>query len=182
MILLSGFMGAGKTTVGAIVAHKLSCPFVDLDQLIEESEGLPIFRILSVNAEAHFRALEAHYLRSLFLQSRLVLALGGGTLQGESLALILDQTSDPAKSHFWISLLACQRTLEDRLRVDPNPVVRPLLVWEDSQRTRFAPFTQKLLEKREAVYRGAPNCVHTDALPPANVAETILNLVGHQVS
>jgi shikimate kinase len=84
MICLAGFMGSGKTTVGTLLARQLAWRFVDLDDRIEESAGLPIPEIFERFGEPAFRQIEADQLRAALgraveLKESLVLALGGGT-------------------------------------------------------------------------------------------------------
>jgi shikimate kinase len=84
MICLAGFMGSGKTTVGALLARQLAWRFVDLDARIEEVAGLPIPQIFERFGEPKFREIEAAQLhavlgRALELKEPVVLALGGGT-------------------------------------------------------------------------------------------------------
>ncbi|MBD0325446.1 MAG: shikimate kinase [Pyrinomonadaceae bacterium] len=78
-IVLTGFMGAGKTTVAASLARQLNCRVVDLDALIAEREGRSVPALIREEGEARFRELETEVLREL-LESREagVIALGGG--------------------------------------------------------------------------------------------------------
>ena len=79
---LTGFMGAGKTTAGHLVADKLGWEFKDLDDVIQEREGAPVPLIFSSQGEAMFRRIESAALRQLVLGVErghpLVVALGGG--------------------------------------------------------------------------------------------------------
>src|SRR5690348_18496203 len=84
MICLVGFMGSGKTTVGALLARQLAWRFVDLDERIELSAGLAIPEIFERFGEPAFRQIEADQLsaalgRASELKESTVLALGGGT-------------------------------------------------------------------------------------------------------
>ncbi len=78
MIVLVGFMGAGKTTVGTLLAARLGLPFTDSDQVVEERAGRPIRHIFSQDGEPAFRALEHDVIAGLLDGPPLVLALGGG--------------------------------------------------------------------------------------------------------
>lgn len=78
MIVLVGFMGAGKTTVGRLVAEKLGVPFLDSDLVIEERAGRPIRDIFATDGEPAFRELERQVIAELLAGSPVVLALGGG--------------------------------------------------------------------------------------------------------
>jgi shikimate kinase len=78
VIVLVGFMGAGKTTVGRMLAAKLGLPFADSDEVIEERAGRPIRRIFAEDGEPAFRDLEHAVIAGLLAGPNMVLALGGG--------------------------------------------------------------------------------------------------------
>lgn len=78
MIVLIGFMGAGKTTVGRLLAAKLGLPFTDSDQVIEARAGRPIPEIFAADGEPAFRRLEHDVIADLLAGQDTVLALGGG--------------------------------------------------------------------------------------------------------
>ena len=77
MIVLVGFMGAGKTTVGQLLAAKLGVPFADADHVIEARAGKPIREIFAADGEPAFRQLEHDVIAGLLADDS-VLALGGG--------------------------------------------------------------------------------------------------------
>ncbi|MCX8024536.1 MAG: shikimate kinase, partial [Thermanaerothrix sp.] len=79
-LILTGFMGTGKTTVGKIVAAKMGSPFVDLDEVICHRTGQSIPEIFARKGETVFREIESQALREILTQDRVVLATGGGTL------------------------------------------------------------------------------------------------------
>ncbi len=81
MIVLVGFMGAGKTTVGRLLAAELGLPFTDSDQVIEERAGRPVPQIFADDGEPAFRTLEHQVIASLLDGPELVLALGGGAAE-----------------------------------------------------------------------------------------------------
>jgi shikimate kinase len=78
VIVLVGFMGAGKTTVGELLAGQLGLPFTDADQVIEQRAGRPVRQIFAEDGEPAFRALEHQVITALLDGPELVLALGGG--------------------------------------------------------------------------------------------------------
>ena len=80
MIVLVGFMGAGKTTVGRLLAERLGIPFVDADEAIVAAEGRSIADLFSADGEAGFRRVEAVRIGDLLAGDEVVLALGGGAL------------------------------------------------------------------------------------------------------
>jgi len=78
VIVLVGFMGAGKTTVGHLLAERLGLPFLDSDLVIEQRTGCSIKEFFAENGEPAFRALESRVICELVDGSDAVLALGGG--------------------------------------------------------------------------------------------------------
>ena len=88
-IVLCGFMGSGKTTVGRKIARLTGLTFVDADQYLEQQEGKKISEIFAESGEAHFRDLETKYVRELCANSGQVIALGGGAvLRPENVAAV----------------------------------------------------------------------------------------------
>ena len=78
MIVLVGFMGAGKTTIGNLLSARLGLPFADSDQVIEQRTGRPVRQIFAEDGEPGFRALEHQVIAELLDGPGLILALGGG--------------------------------------------------------------------------------------------------------
>jgi shikimate kinase len=81
VIVLVGFMGAGKTTVGHLLSERLGLPFVDSDLVIEQRAGRPVPQIFAEDGEPAFRALEHEVIAGLLDGPDLVLALGGGAVE-----------------------------------------------------------------------------------------------------
>ncbi|MBN1584535.1 MAG: bifunctional shikimate kinase/3-dehydroquinate synthase, partial [Anaerolineae bacterium] len=79
-VILTGFMGTGKSSVGQAVARRLGRPFVDMDVEIEKRAGKAISRIFGEDGEPAFRRIEAQLVRELSEQTDLVIATGGGAL------------------------------------------------------------------------------------------------------
>jgi len=77
-VILVGFMGAGKSSVGRLLARRMGRCFVETDDMITAREGRSIPQIFAERGEAHFRALEEETVRSLALKSGDVIATGGG--------------------------------------------------------------------------------------------------------
>lgn len=77
-IILIGYMGAGKSTLGKHLAIKLGVPFIDSDKRIEEQEGQSINEIFDQKGEDYFRTKEAELIKALFSKKEFVLSTGGG--------------------------------------------------------------------------------------------------------
>ena len=78
-IFLIGFMGSGKSTAGRKLASQLNWSFIDLDEKIQEMEGMKIPDIFSLKGEPYFRKLETQALHELKLETNAVISTGGGT-------------------------------------------------------------------------------------------------------
>jgi shikimate kinase len=91
-LVLTGFMGAGKSTIGRLLAVRLNWDFLDLDALIESRTNLTVPAIFAAHGEPHFRRLESQALAAALGRSNLVLALGGGTPEILTNRLLLEQT------------------------------------------------------------------------------------------
>jgi len=121
-IYLVGMMGAGKTTVGRLLARRLKLRFVDSDQEIESRCGVKIPLIFEIEGEAGFRARESQVLAELTALEGLVLGTGGGAV------LSADNRGLLAANGTVVYLRARPEDLYERVRQDRN---RPLLASDD---------------------------------------------------
>jgi len=121
-IYLVGMMGAGKTTVGRLLARRLKLPFIDSDKEIESRCGVKIPLIFEIEGEGGFRSREAQVLAELTALEGVVLGTGGGA------ALLEDNRSRLAATGTVIYLRARPEDLYERVRHDRN---RPLLATGD---------------------------------------------------
>jgi shikimate kinase len=142
-IILTGFMGAGKSTIGRLLAPRLDWNFLDLDAHLESRTNATIPEIFERHGEAHFRRLESSALASALGRDRTVLALGGGTPEELTNRLLLEQT--PAT--FTIFLDAPFPTLFDRCVL--QNIARPVLADPAAAQLRF--------QKRHPLYRRLAN-------------------------
>lgn len=131
-LVLTGFMGAGKSTVGRILASRLGWSFLDLDAHLESRAGVTIPQLFERHGEARFRRLESTALASALSHSRTVLALGGGTPEGLTNRLLLEQTPGT----FTIFLDAPFSVLFDRCML--QEIDRPVLADPDAAQLRFS--------------------------------------------
>lgn len=160
-IVITGFMGTGKSTVGEIVARRLDREFVDMDNLIESRAGTTIPLIFSERGEAAFRALEHELAGELSAQSDLVIATGGGTLVRPELRAVM------GASGRLICLNASKDDIRRRLGESNN---RPLAgSWE------------RLLEQRQPDYADIKHQIDTSGKSPEAVASEIIALAGQRL-
>jgi shikimate kinase len=146
-IVLTGFMGSGKTSVGSMLAERLGWRFLDLDAEIERRDGRTVPAVFAESGEAHFRKLETAALATLLGQRRVVVALGGGAPEELGNRLLLEQTPRTAV----VYLEAPLETLLERCELDDTrtgTAVRPLLAQAEQ---RFA--ARRHLYERIAAHR-----------------------------
>lgn len=164
-LLLSGFMGTGKTTAGRILAERAGVPFLDLDAAIEEEAGESIEAIFAGSGEASFRSLEAAVLRRVLDEpGPRVVALGGGAL--------VDPTSRIAATSRArvVTLLTDPATIAERTAGSARPVLGPLM--DPAGPERLARI-RDLLAKRAPAYAESHAQIRTDGRTPEAVAEAI---------
>jgi shikimate kinase len=144
-VFLVGLMGAGKTTVGRLLARRLKLRFLDSDHEIERRCGVRVPHIFEVEGEAGFRAREQQVIAELTGLSGIVLATGGGTvLDGGS-------RSSLAAGGTVVYLNARPEDLYERIKHDRN---RPLLASPDPLAR-----LRQLHGERDALYRGVADLV-----------------------
>ena len=159
-VVLVGFMGSGKSSVGRIVARALEGRFVDTDRLVIDHTGSEITDIFASHGEAFFRREEARALQSLIGQQGLVVATGGGIVTVEENFHVLK------KLGFVVWLTASEEVLWDRVSRNRQ---RPLLHTDDPRAT-----VRSLLEVRNPMYEAVADLkIDTSILTHTEVAEKI---------
>ena len=83
-IVLTGFMGTGKTSVGKELSKKLGYQFIDTDVLIEAREGKPVSLIFKEKGEDYFRKIEQAVVKEVSLMNNIVIATGGGVIKSKN--------------------------------------------------------------------------------------------------
>src|SRR5262249_8530664 len=159
-VYLIGFMGAGKTTVGLLLAEKLGWKFIDLDQEIERHEYRRIAQIFEQKGEPHFRKLEKQYLSELASTEHAVIALGGGTYIDAQNRHLAETTG------LTVWLKVSFNEIADRVKIDGT---RPKFGNRDQ--------AEQLLQSREPSYALAKVQVSTDAKTPESVADEIMEAI-----
>jgi shikimate kinase len=161
-IVLTGFMGSGKTTVGPLVAARLGWRFVDADNVIVADTGMPITAFFAEHGEAEFREREHVAIARLAREDALVLALGGGAIETAATRELLLASPDTLLVHLEVAL---ETTLA---RCGGTEHTRPVLADQENLRARY--------ERRLPLYRMAHASIPADALTPEEVAEAILQV------
>jgi len=161
-IVLVGFMGTGKTTVGKLLAEQTGMPLVDMDTQIEKRAGKTINEIFAQDGEPHFRALEREMAQELASKNGQIISTGGG------IVLNPDNIADFEKTGLVVCLLADADTVLDRVRHDSS---RPLLA--DDKESKIV----ELLQSRKHLYESIPHKIDTSGRPsPGPTAQEIIDL------
>lgn len=166
-IVLCGFMGSGKTTVGKLLAARTGRRFVDTDDAVTQREGMSVTDIFERRGEAYFRVREAEAVRELSLQNGLIVAAGGGTLLNPENARTFGANG------VIVLLGASLAAVDSRLRGDAS---RPLLQRPDREEAMRA-----LYDKRLPVYRAAAEFEVPADGTPEETADAVQNALRSEV-
>ena len=158
-IVLVGFMGTGKSTVGRLLASKLGYEYVDTDQLIESEQGISIAELFKLHGEPYFREVESSVLRKVVSRSGQVVATGGGAVLAEH------NREAMLSGGYVVALSASKEAIIARVKGDR---ARPLLQGDLEQRV------EKLLTDRKNAYDFADFMMDTSELSADEAAELIV--------
>lgn len=161
-IILVGYMGCGKTTVGQIIAEHMQYNFADTDALIEQEQGKSISDIFVQEGEPAFRAMETALLKRMLCDGRdgLVLATGGGMPVREENRELLK------KIGIVVYMRVKPETVYERIKDDTT---RPLLQCENPMER-----IREMIKSRESAYEASANhVIDVDSLLPSEAAEEI---------
>ena len=162
-IILCGFMGAGKSTIGKLLAEKLNRNFIDLDDYIVQKRGMSINEIFKKYGEENFRKSETQSVKNISLLDNHIIALGGGTVINPKNAQIL-KTSGKI-----IMLDVSPETVYKRLKNDKS---RPLLQTDDKLKA-----ITDMMNSRFPYYNDAADCkIVVDGKSKDEIIEEIIKL------
>jgi shikimate kinase/3-dehydroquinate synthase len=165
-VVVTGFMGTGKTAVGREVARRLGRPFVDMDAEIEARAGKSIPRIFAEDGEAAFRQMEAALCEELSARRGLVIATGGGALVAPANRALM------TRSGTVVCLTCAVDEILRRVNAGGNPD-RPLLNVADRRAE-----IERLLEVRREAYAAIPWQIDTASLSVEEVVARVMEVVG----
>lgn len=162
-VVLVGLSGAGKTTVGRLVAERLGAPFIDIDGLIVRQMGRPVEQIFGMLGEAAFRQMEREAVAAARQGAPSVTVPGGGW------AAQPGELEAARESSFLVYLKCPVATAAQRVRASE---VRPLMMGGPDPVARL----RALLEAREPYYTQADCTVAVEGLSPEAVADEVTRL------
>jgi len=162
-LVLTGFMGSGKSSVGRVLAERLGCPFVDLDAEIVASAGRSINEIFASDGEAAFRGMESACLERVLAGGRSVIATGGGVVIADA------NRSRLRRQGIVVNLLVSLAQVLTRLDGASD---RPLFAGSNAANS-----VKLLMDAREQFYADADIRIDTDGKSVEDVAAEILRFV-----
>lgn len=164
-IILTGFMGVGKTSVGTQLAKDLGYSFVDTDKLIEADQNMTITTIFAKHGEPYFREIEAKIIQEVARKEGQVVSTGGG-------AVIWDMNRDAfKKGGLVVCLTASPEAIFDRIKHETH---RPLLQTADPKLK-----IKELLDTRARFYAQADVTIDTSEKSVDEVIRTIKDRIRH---
>jgi len=160
-IVLIGFMGTGKTTIGRLLASRLGRPFVDSDKKVEYENGMTIREIFEIHGEEYFREKEREMIAKLSRYNTAVIATGGGVV------LSSDSMRRLKKNGVIIALTASVETILERTgRRNSRPLLLDFFAREQ--------IIYKLLHERRELYQKADFSIDTNNNSPQHVITEIM--------
>jgi len=164
-LVLVGFMGTGKTSVGGLLSKYLVREFVDVDKLIEEEQGMAILQIFAEKGEEYFRGAEKRVIKELSLRDNLVIAAGGGAV------LFEENVANLKKNGIIFCLSAAPSVILQRTKGYRH---RPLLNDVDEPLKRIG----ELMDLRASYYeRAADYMIDTSMVDIEEVMAKIVDIV-----
>jgi shikimate kinase / 3-dehydroquinate synthase len=171
VVVLTGFMGTGKSEVGRELASLLGVPFIDTDSRVEEKAGITISDIFKHHGEARFRQFETEICDNIECPNGAVIATGGGTIIDESNYRRLAALG---------TLVLIESTVDDIAKRLERDSSRPLLAHnsEDTNGNKLRATIRTLLKKRQKAYGRVSLKVSSSGRTPGETAAEISSLLG----
>jgi shikimate kinase len=160
-LIFLGMMGSGKSSIGHLVSKKLNLNFFDIDNLIENSEGLDISSIFKEKGEAYFRKLEEKITLKTLKSKNSVISLGGGSFINEKIR------NEILKTHlsFWLNW--SEHILLERIE---NSKKRPLAFGSSRQEIK------QLIKKRSKIYSEAQFKISCNKLSKNEIVKEVIKI------
>lgn len=164
-IFLIGFMGAGKSTIAAVLKEKLGMKLVEMDARIVEEQGMTINEIFEKHGESHFRDIESQLILTIGNEGNTIVSCGGGVVVRS------ENTDYMKKSGTIVFLCAKPETIYERVKDnDDRPILRGNMNVE---------YIASLMEKRRALYEGAADIrIDTDGKGVEQICDEIIAKLG----
>lgn len=153
---LTGFMAAGKSTIGPILANTLGWDFYDLDKEVEKKEGMKIVELFKLKSEEYFREAETNLLMRFSKGNQSIISLGGGAIASDINFKIVKSSGKI------IYLKSSPEIVYKRLRFKRD---RPAFIFEGEEvpsKEEFLERINKLLDSRKKYYEQADYVIDTD--------------------
>ncbi len=171
-IVLIGFRGTGKSTVGALLSNRLEKNFIDSDKYIESTTGKTIKRIFEEDGENGFRKIEASVIAKLGKMNNMIIAAGGGAI------LRNDNVENFKNNGFLVRLDADPEIIHERItKDDKTKLQRPSL-------TNKKPLDEikHLIEQRENAYKNAADyTINTSYVSCEEIVNEIVAVVNKEI-
>ena len=169
-ILLMGYMGSGKSTLGKNLSLKFKRDFIDLDHYIEQKENKKVYQIFQEKGDLYFRNIEREYLSEILSKnSKIILSLGGGTpCYNNNIELI--------NSKYNLSFYLKNSNIELTKRLFNQRSSRPLISGISSKESLLE-YVSKHLFEREIFYSAASHTIKCDNKSVAEISEEVFSIL-----
>jgi shikimate kinase len=173
---LTGFMAAGKSTIGPILANTLGWEFYDLDKEVEKKEGMKIIELFNQKGEEYFRKSETEILKELSGRNKVIISLGGGAIASDENFRIIKSSGKI------IYLKSSPEIVYRRLRFKRD---RPAFIFEGEElpsEEQFLKRINELLDSRKKYYEQCDFVIDTDSQKVGKTVDIIAKYINKDLS